>query len=190
MTSPHNPVGSAQHRRLLRKQLIAAREGMDARRREQATISIGLHLDAWLASFAPRARVIALYSPHRGEVDLTGWALGRVEKFALPLVTARHAPLTFAAWKPGEPTVPDTYGIATPEKIVPVRPDVLLIPCVGFSNRRIRLGYGGGYYDRTLVATEPRPVAVGIAFEAQRCRFDPAAHDIALDAIITEAGAL
>ncbi len=68
-----------------------------------------------------------------------------------------------------------------------VAPELLLIPCVGFNQERFRLGYGGGFYDRTLAA-RPRPRAIGVAYECSRAEFSVEAHDIALDAVVTEAG--
>jgi 5-formyltetrahydrofolate cyclo-ligase len=146
------------------------------------------HLSACLALRAPHARTIALYSPHRGELDLRNWARARPESFALPVVVSKAQALVFAAWRPDEPVVLDQYGIAVPAVQHVVQPDVLLIPCVAFNIARVRLGYGAGYYDRTLAALAPRPLALGVAFAAQGCEFEAAAHDIALDAIITERG--
>ncbi|MGL4575279.1 MAG: 5-formyltetrahydrofolate cyclo-ligase [Burkholderiaceae bacterium] len=182
------PAQAAEQRKLLRKQMIEMRERISPQARVAATELIQTHLSAWLARCAPHASTIALYSPHRGEVDLQRWARARRESFALPVVTAKGQPLAFAAWQPGEPTVLDQYGIAVPAVQRIVQPEVLLIPCVAFNAARVRLGYGGGYYDRTLAAFTPRPLAVGVAFAAQSCDFAAAAHDIALDAIITERG--
>ncbi|MFM2398252.1 MAG: hypothetical protein RL341_409, partial [Pseudomonadota bacterium] len=170
------------------RQMIALRERISAPARAAATEQLQAHLNAWLAHRAPRAGTIALYSPHRGEVDLCNWARTRPESFALPVVAGKAQPLVFAAWRPDEPVTLDQYDIAVPAVQRMVRPDVLLIPCVAFSAARVRLGYGAGYYDRTLAALAPRPLAVGVAFAAQRCDFEAAAHDIALDAIITECG--
>lgn len=81
--------------------------------------------------------------------------------------------------------VKDSVGVAIPASGEEVQPDALLIPCVGFNEQRYRLGYGGGFYDRTL-AQAGRPVTVGIAYESARTRFDADAHDVPLDYLITE----
>ncbi len=80
----------------------------------------------------------------------------------------------------------DACGVLVPAKwSEPIQPNTVLIPCVGFNAQRIRLGYGAGYYDRTL-AIAPRPATIGIAYTCAQAAFDAAPHDIALDAIITE----
>ena len=79
-------------------------------------------------------------------------------------------------------------GIPVPAQGRAVQPECLLIPCLGFDDKRFRLGYGGGYYDRTLAALVPFPLAVGIAFEATRlASIDPQPHDLRMDVVITDA---
>lgn len=80
------------------------------------------------------------------------------------------------------------YGIPVPDGTAAVTPDALLIPCVGFSAEKFRLGYGGGFYDRTLAALPGKPVAIGIGYEGCRIVLEPAAHDIPMDWIVTENG--
>lgn len=107
---------------------------------------------------------------------------------ALPLSAMKNTPLRFAGWKPGDALRKDALGISVPESTAPVvRPDALLIPCVGFNADRIRLGYGGGYYDRTL-ANDPKPLAIGVAYMLSLAQFPGETHDIPLDAIFTECG--
>ncbi len=102
------------------------------------------------------------------------------------MVVERDAPLGFAEWLPGEPTVTDRLGVAVPAELRMVeRPPALLVPCLGFNALGYRVGYGGGFYDRTL-APEPRPATVGIAYGCQRVEFAGDAHDIPLDGVITE----
>jgi 5-formyltetrahydrofolate cyclo-ligase len=86
---------------------------------------------------------------------------------------------------------PGAYGIQVPASKQRMKPQVLLIPCLGIDQNRYRLGYGGGYYDRTLARLSPRPVAVGIGFDCARmASIKPQPHDIRLDLAITEGGAL
>ena len=106
-------------------------------------------------------------------------------KLALPVVMGKGAPLGFAGWTPGDALVCDAHGVPTPVKKNLIRPEALLIPCVGFNADNIRLGYGGGFYDRTL-AVKPRPLAIGVAYASARTSFNADPHDIALDIVITE----
>ncbi|MFI4940954.1 MAG: 5-formyltetrahydrofolate cyclo-ligase, partial [Burkholderiales bacterium] len=122
--------------------------------------------------------------------DTTVELAKRGVQLALPVVVNADAPLLFAKWTPGDALAPDARGL--PMKVpmpapphVMVHPEALLIPCVGFNRQRIRLGYGGGLYDRTLAAV-PRPLAIGIAYSSALETFSAAPHDIALDAMVTE----
>ena len=108
-------------------------------------------------------------------------------RLALPVVLERHAALGFAEWVPGEAMLADRMGVAVPAALRMVeRPPALLIPCLGFNAGRYRLGYGGGFYDRTLEA-QPRPLTVGVAYACQEAQFASAPHDVALDLVVTEA---
>ncbi len=106
---------------------------------------------------------------------------------SLPVITGDT--LEFHVWTPEALMQAAEFGIPVPAHGRPVQPDCLLIPCVGFDARRYRLGYGGGYYDRTLAQTVPWPLCVGIAFESDRIdTLEPLPHDMQLDVVITDAG--
>ena len=111
---------------------------------------------------------------------------------ALPVVVGRNLPLVFRAWALGEPTMAGRWSIAMPlATAAEVEPDVLLVPMLAFDAAGFRLGYGGGFYDRTLAALRAvKPViAVGVAFAAQEVAEVPRGrHDEPLDWILTEAG--
>jgi 5-formyltetrahydrofolate cyclo-ligase len=108
---------------------------------------------------------------------------------ALPSILGER--LEFTTWSREAPMRAGEFGIPVPAHGRPVHPDVLFIPCVGFDAARYRLGYGGGYYDRTLARIVPWPLAVGVAFECARlASITPQPHDIQLDAIITEVGVI
>jgi len=112
---------------------------------------------------------------------------------AFPRVAARGAPLVFHRVPDGEVLRPGAYGIREPLEHWPaVTPDLLLVPLLAFDAALHRLGYGGGFYDRTLAALAPNGVrAVGVAFAGQKVDFLPRdAHDWPLDAILTEQGLL
>ncbi|HYD81230.1 MAG TPA: 5-formyltetrahydrofolate cyclo-ligase [Paucimonas sp.] len=175
----------------LRTELLAARNAMPKEARRKYDASIGEQVLAWW--HARPVDVLGVYWPIRGEPDLRPayeelFRLG--VQLALPVVVADDAPLRFAAWAPGNAVVKDAMGVsipAPPQRVV--QPQALLIPCVGYSRERARLGYGGGFYDRTL-AGAPRPFAVGIAYSCALADFERAAHDAVLDLVITEAASI
>jgi 5-formyltetrahydrofolate cyclo-ligase len=115
-----------------------------------------------------------------------GWRL------ALPVVVGPGLPLVFHAWAPGEPTVRAGFGLEVPAAEIEVVPDLLLVPMLAFDARGHRLGYGGGFYDRTIAALRAggvAPHAFGVAFAAQAVPLLPDSEtDMRLDAIVTEAG--
>lgn len=145
---------------------------------------------------APTATVAA-YVAKGDEADpsiLTDILSGHGCKIALPRVTGDSEPLSFAAWKRGEPLVSGPFGIMEPRASAPlVTPDIIIVPLLAFDALGHRLGYGGGYYDRTLALLRPRNpaiLAIGLAFAAQEVTHlvhEP--NDQALDWIVTERGA-
>ena len=108
---------------------------------------------------------------------------------ALPVVTGLARPLSFRTWHAGAAMVTDRYGIPTPAEGDFVQPEVLLIPLNAFDWQGYRIGYGGGFFDRTLASLRPRPLAIGVGFELGRVdNIWPEPHDERLDWIVTEAG--
>lgn len=145
-------------------------------------------------ALAPHAgRVLAGYWPMRGEPD-PGPALSAHDgPVCLPVVPGRAVPLVFRRWR-GEPLDPGPLGTRQPPDSLPeITPEVLIVPLVAFDGRLNRLGYGGGYYDRTLeLLRRSAPVAaIGLAWEVQRLSAIPAEpFDQPLDMIVTDAGTL
>jgi 5-formyltetrahydrofolate cyclo-ligase len=172
----------------LRSVLKDKRRGLDPATKAEWDRRIGSQLLAWWRQ--SKVAALGVYWPLYGEPDLRLAYDELAEagvRLALPVVVARHAPLAFAAWTPGETMVKDGMGVAVPGDLHFVeRPPALLVPCLGFNAQNFRLGYGGGYYDRTLAAP-PRPYTLGIAYAHQMAAFAGDAHDIALDLIVTEA---
>lgn len=173
----------------LRSQLLAARSALTAEAQASASAAIAGHVLAWWQ--ANPVPVLGVYWPMRKEPDLRAAyeELGaHGVQLALPVVDGRDSPLRFIAWSPGAALRKDAMGVSVPEdQSLQVRPDALLIPCLGFTAQRLRLGYGGGFYDRTLAAA-PRMQSVGIAYAAAAVEFEAEPFDVALGRIITERG--
>lgn len=175
------------HKSVLRRALLADRQAIASEVRTEWDTAIGNQVLAWWN--ASRVRTLGIYWPVRGEPDLRKiyieLAMHGV-RLALPVVVDRATPLRFSGWKPGDELTKDAMGVFVPAVHgPPLQPDALLVPCVGFNTKNIRLGYGGGFYDRTL-ATLPGTQAIGIAYGFGLVEFEGDAHDIALDRIITE----
>lgn len=180
-------VPAQQGKTLLRQSLKALRQAIDPATRQAWDECIGAQVLAWWQAH-PHA-VLGVYWPLAGEPDLHPAYAQLAQagvRLALPVVIERDAPLGFAEWIPGEATVADRLGVAVPAELRMVaRPPALLVPCLGFNAQGYRVGYGGGFYDRTL-APEPRPCTVGIAYGCQLVAFVGDAHDVPLDRVITE----
>lgn len=177
-------------RKALRETLLAGRRALGSAERTAAVAAIAARLDALLAPSPPRC--LGLWWPIKGELDLRGWAVDFSARhgtaLALPAVTVPKAPLVYRPWAPGAAMVRGFWDIFVPADETVVRPDTVLAPLVGFRAEGLwRLGYGGGYFDRTLAAAEPRPRAIGVGLEAMAVAgFEPAAHDVPMNAIVTE----
>lgn len=135
---------------------------------------------------------VGFYCPFKGELDLRPLVRELLEsgaEAALPVVPEKGRPLEFWQWRPGMKLGRGIWNIPIPAERNPLRPTALLVPLVGFDAAGYRLGYGGGYYDRTLARLDPKPLTVGVGYAAGRLEtIFPQPHDIPLDAIVTEAG--
>lgn len=135
---------------------------------------------------------VGFYWPFKGEIDFRHlvqdlMALGA--EAALPVVVERQRPLEFWMWRTGMKLRRGIWDIPVPAERNLVRPTALLVPLLGFDAAGYRLGYGGGYYDRTLAGMDPRPLTIGVGYELGRLTtIYPQPHDIPLDAIVTESG--
>ncbi len=188
MTQPSpSAKPSPQPRALLRKSLLDQRRNTVAAQRQQWDEKIAAKVLDWCRQNRPVS--LGVFWPIQAEPDLQLCYPILQElgiQLALPLVQNKAQALTFLAWAPGDRMTTDEYGIPVPaQRVHIIQPAVLLIPCVGFNANNYRLGYGGGYYDRTL-STTPRPQAIGIAYHQGLLDFAAQAHDLAMDLIITE----
>lgn len=180
-------AGKQAAKTALRKALRTARGALDPAIKVQWDAHIGAQILAWWR--LRQVNGLGVYWPLAGEPDLSAAYAELVKagvQLCLPVVMERAAPLSFVEWTPGEPMIPDEMGVQVPADLRFVaRPPSLLIPCLGFNDAHYRLGYGGGYYDRTL-APVPRPHTLGIAYSNQQAVFSHGPHDVPLDVIVTE----
>lgn len=175
-------------RRTQRARLIAERLAMTPADRTERAARIAGHLDTVLEDVA--GKTVSSYWPLRGEPNLRSWVasvISRGAEHALPLVAEKNAPLVFRTWRPGEALIKGFWNIPVPEAGREIVPDITLAPVVGFDRHGYRLGYGGGYFDRTLAALRKRPFVVGIGYEPAAIEtIHPLPHDIPLDVIVTD----
>jgi 5,10-methenyltetrahydrofolate synthetase len=188
----------AHEKRALREALIEQRLNLPDRLQRAAALQQVMRI--WLVGRTDT--VIGAYWPIKGEFDplpalhrwkedgelLDGPSLRRI---ALPVMDKLHKTLVFHAWHPGCPMEEDAFGIPKPKDTEVVTPTLLFVPCVGYSAGGHRLGYGGGFYDRTLATLQPKPVTVGLGYaQGFLDDFEPEPHDMPLDAILNDNGAV
>ncbi len=174
-------------RRAERERLLALRQGLPPAERRRW----GERIDGELRRLiAPLPGILGVYWPFRAEFDprpLIAWAVAEGRGVALPAVVDKKGPLEYRSWKPGDPLVDGVWNIPVPERRDIVVPSLVLAPLVGFDPACYRLGYGGGYFDRTLAALSPRAFAIGVGFEVQRLEtIHPQPFDVPMDVIVTE----
>ncbi|MDE3239096.1 MAG: 5-formyltetrahydrofolate cyclo-ligase [Paracoccaceae bacterium] len=192
---PQQAKDVARWRKAERARLLDARKAMSVEARGVAGGAMLGHVRDLIADRigALEGCCLSAFWPIKGEVDLRALLTDWHEAGAtacLPVVETRFAPLVFRRWTPETEMIRGDWNIPVPSPDVErVLPDVLLAPLVGWDDAGYRLGYGGGYFDRTLAALGPRRLVIGVGFQAARlATIYPQPHDIPLDAIVTEAG--
>lgn len=173
------PDATAPDRSTLRRSLLAAR------REFAASPAFGVGQAALQQALAPlldqlEPELLGVYWPLAGEFDPGPWSGPR----ALPHARREPPSMQYRRWDGAEPTAKDDCGILTASGATAV-PDVVLVPCVGFTREGFRLGYGGGYFDRWL-AEHPGVTTVGLAWSGAQTRFAVQGHDHPLTLILTE----
>ena len=188
--SAEHDADSSAFRAALRRDRLAARLALSPTDHSALSDRLATHLAGLLDALPPQT--LAFCAPVRGEFDaapLVGDLLAKGWKAAMPVVIASDAPMIFRAWTPDCTMSEDRHGIPIPGNGPAVDPDLVLLPLLAFDPAGYRLGYGGGYFDRTLAARVPRPLAIGVGFELGRVAdIRPLAHDVRLDAVVTESG--
>ncbi|KHQ50108.1 5-formyltetrahydrofolate cyclo-ligase [Mameliella alba] len=192
---PEQERDVARWRTAERKRLREARRTLSSSQRKATGEALMAGLKKLFAGHSAGAGdgVAAFYWPIKDEPDLRPLmtemhASGR--RIALPLVETRAAPLVFRLWTPETRMERGHWNIPVPPRDAPeVMPDVVLAPLMGWDSEGYRLGYGGGYFDRTLAALSPRPFSIGVGLAAaQLPTIYPQPHDIPMDVILTERG--
>lgn len=175
----------------LRRKASAQRATLSASRRAEASAAAADHFFRDIKLMPDE--MVAAFWPIHDEINVK-LVLTRLmddgQPVCLPVVLGEGQPLELRHWRDGAALYPSGFGTLAPDELAPVVvPDVMLMPLLGFDKHGTRLGYGGGYYDRTLRALAKRPRLIGFAFAAQAFDFIPREpHDVPLDAVVTEDG--
>ena len=195
---PQPPLHSTQKAQW-RRELVAQRESLQDRQERNEALQRVMRV--WLVG-RPDV-VIGAYWPIKGEFDplpaLFRWQEAGMEadaagarqrrRIGLPVVNKVDKTLTFHTWYPGCPMEEDAYGIPKPKDTEIIQPTLLFVPCVGYGPGGYRLGYGGGFYDRTLASLVPKPYTVGLGYTTGFLPdLLPETHDVPLDAILNDNG--
>lgn len=180
----------ARWRKAERERLIAARLEVPIDERRRCGEEIASELDR-LIDMRP-GLVVSTYWPFRGELDLREWmgrATERDVRIALPIVVEKGRPLIFREWRPHCRMERGVWNIPVPADGEELVPEVTIAPLVGYDPGCYRLGYGGGFYDRTIASLSPRPTVIGIAHPLAAIQtIFPQPHDIPMDVIVTGTG--
>jgi 5,10-methenyltetrahydrofolate synthetase len=177
----------ARWRKTERERLITLRLARPKEELEAAAVSVARRLDDILDS-APKG-FVSLYWPFRGELDLRPWMRALVKRggrVALPVVVAKGQALVFREWTPGCRMTQGVWKIPIPAEGPEVIPSVVIAPLVGHDPQCYRLGYGGGFFDRTLAAITPKALAIGVGDGSGAiASIYPQVYDIPMDIILT-----
>jgi 5-formyltetrahydrofolate cyclo-ligase len=177
----------ARWRRIERERLIAARLALSVEERTKHAQQIAGDLDAVVPLAA--STIVSVYWPFRGEPDIRPWMAAIWSKgvgVALPVVEAKGQPLVFREWRPDARLKRGVWNIPFPADGAAVVPMVVIAPLVGFDPAGYRLGYGGGFFDRTLAALDPKPLAIGVGHPVGAlATIYPQPHDVPMDWIVT-----
>ncbi|MDO9449288.1 MAG: 5-formyltetrahydrofolate cyclo-ligase [Rugosibacter sp.] len=208
LTPVEGTADSSVFRAALRREKLAARITLEPAAHAELSMRLEAHLESFIlkASAMQPENTLAFCAPTKNEFDAAPLVSRLIQRkspknlqasseciwrAAMPVVIALNTPMIFRAWTPTTPMSRDCYGIPIPAAGEELAPGIVLLPLVAFDDAGYRLGYGGGYFDRTLAAQVPRPLAIGLGFELARVpSIRPQAHDVPLDVIITEAGAM
>jgi 5-formyltetrahydrofolate cyclo-ligase len=184
---PQQARDVARWRKAQRERLIDARLALPAAYRAAQTLAIANELDRLIP--ADCGAIISVYWPIRAEPDLRPWMRAKCEqgiRVSLPVAVALRQPLVFREWRPDAPLARGLWRIPYPADGIEVIPSVMLAPLVGFDSACYRLGYGGGFFDRTLAGMAAKPLVIGLGYpEALMRTIFPQPYDVPMDWIVT-----
>lgn len=179
-------IDVANWRKIKRTELIATCHTISAPERKRVAGEVANILDE-LIDFSSTP-IVSVYWPFRGELNLRDWmhaAHNRGGRIALPVVVAKAQPLVFREWSPGCKMEKGIWNIPVPADSAIVTPTIVISPLVGYDPDCFRLGYGGGFFDRTLAALPLRPLMIGVGHPCIAIpTIYPQPHDIPMDAIV------
>ncbi len=188
--------GEEGQRAALRARLVAARQALPDRL--ERAVALQSVLRVWLVSRTEDS--IGAYWPIKGEFDplpaLYRWTEGASEgaaprRIGLPVADRSSGQLRWHVWYPGCPTELDAYDIPKPKDTPQFEPELIVVPCLGFGPGGVRLGYGGGFFERTLASLPGKPFTVGVCFtHGFQPLLLPGPTDVTLDAMLTEDGVM
>jgi 5-formyltetrahydrofolate cyclo-ligase len=184
---PRQASDVARWRKAERARLIALRSALPAEERALQTDALVRNLDGMIPTRSDE--IVSVYWPIRAEPDLRPWmraACLRGLRIALPVAIELGRPLTFREWRPDSVMARGLWKIPYPADGREVSPTTVLAPLVGFDSACYRLGYGGGFFDRTLAAMVVKPIVIGVGYPQTRIStIFPQGHDIPMDWIVT-----
>ncbi len=189
--APAARADTAKNKAALRQYALELRAELNEKFRAQAS---ALACERFLHELpVPEGAAVALYWPMGDELDcreLISALRARGHPVCLPAIIGPDRPLVFRLWEDAEELAPGPFGTSEPEKSAPeIVPDLVVLPLLGFDKQGNRLGYGKGYYDRTIAAMDRQPLLVGLAFGVQELEHIPASpHDVPLHMAVTEDG--
>jgi 5-formyltetrahydrofolate cyclo-ligase len=194
IVDPEQARDVARWRKAERERLIKLRCALSAQYRADQAAIIAQRLEQLLAASGVVAPTVSVYWPIRGEPDLRPWmrALSRAGvTVVLPVAVSVGQPLAFREWHPTTRMARGLWNIPYPADGAVLVPDVAIAPLVGFDPQCYRLGYGGGFFDRTLATLRPQPLSIGVGYpEAELRTIFPQPHDIAMHWVVTGSGTL
>lgn len=175
-------------RKAARRRLIEQRLTLPIAERACKAAAVASRLDELVGDV--RNRIVAAYWPIRGELNLLDWLASAAERgaiCALPVVIEKNRPLVFRGWSRGGRLERGLWNIPVPPAGQNLTPDIVLAPLVGFDFAGYRLGYGGGYFDRTLSACDYSPTTIGVGYSHSAvATIYPQWHDVPMGQIVTE----
>ncbi len=185
----NDPEAVYRWRKQERERLISERLSIPVEERLKMGRAVARNLERAMGDV--RGLTVSAYWPFRGETDLRplmGKVAARGARTALPVCIKRAAPMIFRAWTQGDPLERGVWNIPVPTETADiVIPDIVISPVVGFDSANYRLGYGGGYFDRTLADLSVKPLVIGVGYAcAKMPTICPQPHDIPMDMIVTE----